>query len=169
MSSFDSTYSKWNKIDYGEEDEQERMAKQLMLQGPFIHEIKWYFDNAPCPNLLHAHYWQMKDAGWSQECIDYKLKQLVHYSKDTIMYKTLENERVKQELKKEQDNVQTMMKIKEKIINDGEEAIQQAQLLEQHLFPSHMKRSRQTEIEKDNLLREPSIVDFERKMDSDFA
>jgi len=103
------------------------------------------------------------------ENIDYKLKQLVHYSKDTIMYKTMENERIKNELKQEQDNVQTMMKIKEKIVNDDEEAIQQAQLLEQHLFPSHMKRSRQMEIEKDKELREPSIVDFERKIDSDFA
>ena len=75
-------YKKFDKIAKTlDEDNPYERAKQIMhLQPLFKHDVDWYLKNHPCPDSTYACLYQMMDAGWDQDCIDYKLAQVVHYS-----------------------------------------------------------------------------------------
>lgn len=172
MSSIGNKYRKFDTLDYAslvhspqdeyeykDEEMNERQLSTMELiiaQPPFKHEVDWYLKNEeiPTPDLLHAMYWQMKDAGWKQRCIDFKLSQAVHYSKEAMLYRKLENARIQQELKQGEPCSQEKMfeKIEKYRSNVLEDDCQQAQNLEDHLFESHHKSA---------LHRNPGRIDLE--------
>lgn len=145
-------YSKWDKMNV-ELDYKERIAKKLPLQPPFVHPIEWYLnkDNCPCPNTVYAHFYQMNDAGWDAECIDFKLAQIVHYSRDAVRYRELMQKQNMQKLMECQQETLDMTKLTEKkfeelkqnnnFFNVEEDAIQQSKTLEKNLFEERVQIS----------------------------
>jgi len=157
-------YAKWNKIAYETKDDEMdsfTMAAKLLLQPPFVHNIEYYLENAPCPNIAHAHYWQMKEAGWDQQCIDYKLAQVVHYSKDATMFRDLEKKRIFNKLledKSETSKIESANVVKEEI--------QQSQLLEEHLFSAEHRQNLKRNLESNQgELGSFEQVDGKKKID----
>ena len=159
-----------------ESPEERRMTIQelLLIQPPLIKPIEHYVNNPeiPAPDACHYHYWQMKESGWKQRCIDYKLAQVVRYSEEAKKYRELENARIRSELKKVQDESKLMTEIQNYQIIACEEASQHSKQLEKNLFADFvkpvLKRERSFEMgQKDSVDRTegPSLDDFEKKMD----
>ena len=116
------------------EDEEMPIAEELLMQPPFQKEIDWYLKNTPCPTIAYAHLYQMRDAGWSQRCIDYKLQQIVHYSDQACSFRE-KTKQIVNDILQSQEDVQEMQKrFTEAHTNALEASIQQAQELENNLF-----------------------------------
>lgn len=153
MSSLTDNYKKWNKLD-GSDDETDKekamkkeedgytmtIQEELMLQPPFKYPIEFYKDEPGTP--IHRALYQMRDSGWSERCIDFKLQQIVHYSDEAIMYRTRIAQKAMSKIKDEQVETQKMLqKMRDIQSTSLKDEVQHGHEIEEHFFPDHHKRS----------------------------
>lgn len=149
-------YNKFNKmaktidLEEGEEKNSFYWGTRVASQPPFQKPIEWYANpnnGVPGDGIYHL-YWQMKDSGWDQDVIDYKLAQAVHYSAQAIHYRELEKKSI---AKKLQQCSEISSKIEQDIeMGKAQEAMvdvlvgdyQHSLLTEQNLYPEHSRQLR---------------------------
>lgn len=156
----EDNYKKWSRMkfeDLKDDLDPTEFAIKLLNQPPFKHDIKYYNDNYPCPEPCYAHLYQMTDAGWEQDCIDFKLRQVVHYSDGAIQFRKMmeiKNQTKALESKEETEIMLEQIKRQENLSNVLEEENQQLNILQDNLFPDHfpkLKREHGRVYEKEEL------------------
>lgn len=167
-------YNKFNKLaktidlEEGEEKNTFYWGMRVAAQPPFQKPIEWYADtkNGVPGDTIHHLYWQMKDAGWEQDVIDYKLSQAVHYSAQAIHFRELEKKSIAKKLQEcsehsqsskiEQDNIESS-RIQNSMVDVLVGDYQHSRLIEQNLHPEHSSQLRLRMEEQADLALKSSV------------